>query len=595
MNFRVTPQDSTIIRKIHFPWRIVWVEILLVSAALGAGGLFARNLLREHFVHQVQTQALDTLKALSVDLPQKLPPDWCASHAAGTGFRLTAIARDGQVVCDSERDASTMENHAERPEILQAMAQAFGESERHSATLNLDMLYTAVRVRNGDLVLREAIPLLALAQTFWVDDLSLFTLLAAFALVFALVIFWAGKSFSSPMQRILQKASGEDPRTWLEQSALNPGGEWSDLELALDRIQSDLIQKTEQLSREREELATLMSAISDAIFAVDLEGSPLFFNSRFALLFGGKDFQERKPRLGEIFRAPEILKAYQGVFTEGRTQNVSVSLHMAGNSVTHDFTLAVAPLHRADATVYGAVGIFHDVTELKRAEKIRIDFVANVSHELRTPLTAIKGYADTLKEDVAQKRFDSSEKFLEIILKNVDRLMSLIRDLLELSWLESSPSEEGIAKSPISTRELTERALVQLEKRRAEKNHRIETSFGAASVNGDPARAEQVVVNLLENAIKYTPASGRISVRWESVPGAVRLQVSDNGPGIAPEHYPRLFERFYRVDQARSRDVGGTGLGLAIVKHIMQRHGGSISVSGEPGGGTTFTCLFPLK
>jgi two-component system phosphate regulon sensor histidine kinase PhoR len=569
---------STGTLKSRFPWRVIWVEILLVIAALGAGGMVARGFLRHHFALQIHEQAQDTLKALSVDLPKEVPPSWCQAHSRGTDLRLTVIAWDGKVLCDSEHDPSAMENHANRPEVRDALAQGFGKSERHSATLNRDMLYSAIRTGHqnpqenpsGGVVLREAMTLQTLQKSLRVYDLSLAILLVSFATFFALVIYWGGKT-----------------------SSVN-SGEWSDLENALDQIQSDLILKTEQLSREREELATLMSAISDAIFAADLEGNPLFFNSRFALLFGGKEFQARKPRLGEIFRIPEILRAYQEAFTEGRTQNVDVSLHMSGDSMTHDFTLAVAPLHRDDATVYGAVGIFHDVTELKRAEKIRIDFVANVSHELRTPLTSIKGYADTLKEDMALKRYDSSEKFLEIILKNVDRLMSLIRDLLDLSWLESSQGEEGFSKSSVGTRELTERALLQLEARRAQKNHSIETSYGADIVDVDSARAEQVVVNLVENAIKYTPAGGKISVRWDKLPNAVRLQVSDNGPGIAPEHYPRLFERFYRVDQARSRDVGGTGLGLAIVKHIMQRHGGAISVSGEPSGGTTFTCIFPV-
>jgi two-component system phosphate regulon sensor histidine kinase PhoR len=569
MAFQVSIGNS----KGRFPWRIVFVEILLVCAALGAGGMVARGFLRSHLSLQIQVQAQDTLKALSVDLPAEIAPDWCLVHSKGTDFRLTAIASDGRVLCDSEREASAMGNHLDRPEVQEALAQGSGKSERRSDTLGQDMLYSAIKASQGagqnPVVLRQAVSLGALQKSLHVYDFSLAVLLFSFAAFFVLVIFWAGKSTTVD------------------------AGEWSDLESALDRIQSDLIQKTDQLSREREELATLMSAISDAIFAVDLEGNPLFFNSRFALLFGGKEFQARKSRLGEIFRAPEILRAYQEAFTEGRTQNVSVALHMSGDSVTHDFTLAVAPLHRADATVYGAVGIFHDVTELRRAEKIRIDFVANVSHELRTPLTAIKGYADTLKEDVALKRYDTSEKFLEIILKNVDRLMNLIRDLLDLSWLESSQGEEGFVKTPVGTRELTERALVQLEKRRAEKNHSIETFFGAERVDVDSRRAEQVVVNLVENAIKYTPAGGKISVRWDKLQTSVRLQVSDNGPGIAPEHYPRLFERFYRVDQARSRDVGGTGLGLAIVKHIMQLHGGSISVSGEPGGGTSFTCIFP--
>jgi two-component system phosphate regulon sensor histidine kinase PhoR len=580
----------------RFPWRIVGAEILMISLVLGLGGITARDFLRSHFVEQVHLHAHGTLKALSVDLPESPPPHWCSARAAGAGFRLTVIAADGKVLCDSERDSSSMENHLDRPEVQQALAQGYGESERQSSTLNEEMLYSAVRVGRGNLILREAIPLPVLAQSFKAYDLSLFLLLVVFAAAFSAVVLWAGRSFSFPMRRVLDKALGEESRNVASFSARNEGlFEWSELETALDRIQSDLIQKTEQLSREREELSALMSAISDAIFAVDLEGKPLFFNSRFALLFGGKDFQSRKPRLGEIFRAPEILKAYQVVFSEGRTQNISVSLHMSEQALSHDFSLAVAPLHRADSTVYGAVGIFHDVTELKRAEKIRIDFVANVSHELRTPLTAIKGYADTLKEDVALKRFDSAEKFLEIILKNVDRLMSLIRDLLDLSWLESSQGEEGMQIKPISTQELTERALMQLEKRRAEKNHRIETAFDAATVDADSVRIEQVVINLVENAIKYIPAGGRISVRWENEKDAVQLEVSDNGPGIAPEHYPRLFERFYRVDQARSRDVGGTGLGLAIVKHIMQRHGGSVSVSEAIGGGTRFTCRFPKK
>jgi two-component system phosphate regulon sensor histidine kinase PhoR len=580
-------------RKSQFPWRIVLMEIVLMSASLGAGGIAVRQYLKQDFVEQVQTQARGTLKALSVDLPAVLPSDWCALHARGTDFRLTVIALDGSVLCDSHADPATMENHSDRPEIIAALKEGYGQSLRPSVTLRENMLYSALRVKGHGLLLREAIFPETLSNALTLFDVALWTLLSALAAIFALLIFWAGKNFATPMQRLILKASGQPNELLTTEGIRNELGEWSDLESALDRIQSDLLQKTEQLSREREELATLMSAISDAILAVDLEGSPLFFNSRFVLLFGGKDFQARKPRLGETFRAPEILRAYHGVFSEGRTQNVDLLLHAAGDTVPRDYSLAVAPLHRGDGTVYGAVGIFHDVTELKRAEKIRIDFVANVSHELRTPLTAIKGYADTLREDISQQRFDSAEKFLGIILKNVDRLMSLIRDLLDLSWLESSQGEEGMVKSRIQTQELTERALLQLESRRAQKNHTIETRYDARELDGDAPRVEQVVINLVENAIKYTPAGGKIRVAWEKLPGTVRLTVSDNGPGIAPEHYPRLFERFYRVDQARSREVGGTGLGLAIVKHIMQRHGGAISVSADSSGGTKFTCLFP--
>lgn len=364
-------------------------------------------------------------------------------------------------------------------------------------------------------------------------------------------------------------------------------------DIKLNQIQTDLKQKTEALSQEREELATLMSAISDAILAVDLAGKPLFFNSRFALSFFGKERGTRQPHLGEVFRAPEILDAFHAALDQGVNQQTSIKLYVKNDPVPRFFSLSIAPLRREEGPVYGAVGIFHDVTELKRAENIRIEFVANVSHELRTPLTAIKGYTDTLREDVANKRYDTASQFLEIIARNADRLMRLIVDLLDLSSLESQDAAEKMNITSVDTSDLTKRVLTQLESRRADKGHTIETLYTAAQVIADPARAEQVLINLLENSIKYIPTSGKVIVKWEKTPKSVLLKVSDNGPGIPVEHHSRLFERFYRVDQARSRELGGTGLGLAIVKHIMQQHGGSVWVNSDSGKGTEFVCQFP--
>lgn len=370
-------------------------------------------------------------------------------------------------------------------------------------------------------------------------------------------------------------------------------GEWADLETAYRRTQTDLQQQSDQLSREREELATLMSAISDGILAVDIVGKPLFFNSHFALLFFDREQRDRQPHLGEIFRTPEVLNAFQSALQDGQSRELSVPLYVKQSEIPRYFSVSVAPLRREVGPVYGAAGIFHDVTELKRAEKIRIEFVANVSHELRTPLTAIKGYTETLREDVAQGRFDTAGKFLEIVSRNVARLQSLIGDLLDLSALESREPNDRFQKTPVSTRELTERVIAQVESRRTEKLQTIESNFEAERVDGEPARIEQVLVNLLENAVKYVPQRGKITVSWVREGGSVLLKVADNGPGIPPEHHSRLFERFYRVDQARSRDLGGTGLGLAIVKHIMQRHGGSVWVKSAIGKGTEFICQFP--
>lgn len=370
----------------------------------------------------------------------------------------------------------------------------------------------------------------------------------------------------------------------------------SQLEETVARANVDLEQKSRALAQEQGELATVMTAIADGILAVGLDGRPLFYNSSLAMLFLDRSLEERRPTLTEIFRDPGVLEAYTTVLKENRTLETGLSLMIRNDpQAPHFFSLSIAPLRNQDGTVYGAVGIFHDVTELKRAEQIRMEFVANVSHELRTPLTAIKGYTDTLIQDVAAGQFSAAGKFLGIVARNVDRLMQLIEDLLSLSALESGEGHEGLNLQPVATKELTERVLAALDPARRAKYHEIVAQYGVSHVYADPARAEQVLTNLLENAIKYVPETGRIRVEWASNqnPNGVSLIVADNGPGIPAEALPRLFERFFRVDKARSRELGGTGLGLAIVKHILQRHGGSVSVTSSPEQGTAFRCYFP--
>jgi two-component system phosphate regulon sensor histidine kinase PhoR len=409
---------------------------------------------------------------------------------------------------------------------------------------------------------------------------------------------FVGRRLYSPLRDLLKRVKNPVDRISDQELTRSEPEDWAELEFAFDQIQTDLKVKTDTLMREREELATLMSALSEAILAVDVEGNLMFFNSRFAFLF--LDKVEKDPRanracLGEIFRAPALLQAFEKVLKEGAHQQIDVPLFVKHDAIARHFSLSVAPLKRENGATYGAIGVFHDVTELKKAEKIRIDFVANVSHELRTPLTSIKGYTETLRQDLERQDYRSADKFIEVISRNANRLMRLIEDLLDLSSLESSEANEEVsqAKSEVDLRELTTKVLQQLELRRAEKNHTIETFYEADGVHAEPERTEQVLVNLLENAIKYTPSAGKLTVRWARSPEAVRLHVSDNGPGIPAEHQPRLFERFYRVDQARSRELGGTGLGLAIVKHIMQRHGGSAWVVSELGKGSEFICEFP--
>ena len=426
--------------------------------------------------------------------------------------------------------------------------------------------------------------------------------LAILLVVFIPASAFMGRRLYSPLQNLLRKAKAPFDALSDQDLTRKDAEEWAELEFTLDQIRTDLKQKSDALVREREELATLMSALSEAILAVDPEGRPMFFNSRFALLFMEKmekDLRTRQAHLGETFRSPGVLHAFEKVLKEGIHQQIDVPLFVKNDPLQRHFSLSVAPLRKEAGTVYGAIGVFHDVTELKRAEKIRIEFVANVSHELRTPLTSIKGYTDTLRLDAARGDFTAAGKFLDVIARNAERLMRLIEDLLDLSSLESGEAVEAGGNDPsftiteVDVRELTSKVIQQLEKRRAFKNQTIEAIFDVNATRGDANRIEQVLVNLLENAIKYTPEGGNLSVRWSDSPKGTRVHVRDNGPGIPTEHHSRLFERFYRVDQARSRELGGTGLGLAIVKHIMQRHNGSAWVVSEMGKGSEFICEFP--
>jgi len=294
--------------------------------------------------------------------------------------------------------------------------------------------------------------------------------------------------------------------------------------------------------------------------------------------------------MSEILRSPDVLEAYNETLETGKAIRTVVTIDVPNERLPRVFQLAVGPLRKKhNQEVYGAVGVFHDITELKQAERVRIDFVANVSHELRTPLTSIHGYLQTIRQDVEEKRFDQLDPFIKIVDGNVDRLRRLVEDLLDLSSLESG---KALHIETVPLRELTQSVLDQLQFR----DHVLKLNFEAETLLADPQRLSQVLRNLLENAVRYVPKGRTIEVSWRELPdGGVALHVRDDGPGIPQEHHSRLFERFYRIDESRSRSFGGTGIGLSIVKHIMQRHGGSVRLQSVAGEGSEFICQFPSQ
>jgi two-component system phosphate regulon sensor histidine kinase PhoR len=355
---------------------------------------------------------------------------------------------------------------------------------------------------------------------------------------------------------------------------------------SLEKIQRDLVAQTETLTFEREQLRTVMGSISDAIIAIDSSENIQFYNGQFVVMLGSTITQPMdRLTLIDLFRDPEILMVFRIALQEGRPASLKAKPFHDGR---HYYSLSVSPVRgSADRPVSAAIGIFHDVTELKTAEQMRIDFVANVSHELRTPLTAIKGYSDLLKQEY-------NVNYLNVIDRNVQRLMSLIQDLLDLSQIDAG--KDTLHKEKIDLHELTERAQSQIQALMEQKHQTLEIEYLTDSLFADPQRLEQILVNLLENAHKYTPDFGHIKVSWEESLKRqdILLKVKDSGPGIAKEHQSKLFDRFYRINEGRSTSAThGTGLGLAIVKHIMQRHGGAVWVESEVGQGSQFVCQFP--
>jgi len=344
--------------------------------------------------------------------------------------------------------------------------------------------------------------------------------------------------------------------------------------------------------QELDELKILQTAISDGVLVVDDQLTPIFFNSKLRLLFPMSDMGPNLNETLSFIHNLEVVNGFREVMETGKAITLHAQKFHFSDGGRIYLSVSLSPL-KVGSNARGVIGIFHDVTELKTAEQMRIDFVANVSHELRTPLTSIQGYVETLLEDAESGR-KVETSYLKVVQRNTQRLLTLIDDLLDLSTLESNPA--ALHKEKLDTHAISERVMVNLShKSQLKKQHISVNSIEGPQVFADPRRLEQVLTNLLDNAIKFTPNEGKIKIDWfenlES-PG-VFLKISDTGPGITAKHHARLFERFFRVDKARSRDMGGTGLGLAIVKHIMQSHQGTVEVESTPGEGTTFICAFP--
>jgi two-component system phosphate regulon sensor histidine kinase PhoR len=495
-----------------------------------------------------------------------------------TETRTTIIARDGLVLADTEADPKTMENHAGRPEVAAALKGNTGAATRLSHTVGVEFLYVAVP--SGDKVVRLAYPLATLRKHL--EDIR-GTLLrgTALALLFALALAIAvAQNISTRLKRIVRFAEQVAAGDLSARIAERSGDEIAQVAMALDKTARRLEENFAAVRESRLQLEALLNSMTDGVIAVSPEMKVLWANQAINRMI------HQTPRIGvpvtELIRHPDFLSALRTALGS-KQRETAIAASLVGR---RSFSITAEPLPDG-----GVVSVLHDISEIERVEKTRRDFIANVSHELRTPLTSIRGYAETLLDSKEIGNGDARE-FLQVIRRNAERMARLTEDLLVLARVESG--EEKLDLRPHPARQLVADAASSMQEsaRAAE----VEISLGTipeAEVLADSYAIHQVFANLISNALRYAQSGRRVLIGAEEHPGTVEFYVQDFGPGIASEHLPRIFERFYRVDKARSRETGGTGLGLAIVKHIVLNHGGTVRVESSVGHGSTFFFSLP--
>jgi two-component system phosphate regulon sensor histidine kinase PhoR len=581
-------------------WKLALTFFGLLLSVLLTVDFFAERALRHDYERATFAQLATIARFAQMRLPQfpthPKPEElsevrgWAAQLGQG-GVRVTVIAANGQVLADSESDASTMENHADRPEFREALANGNGRSARRSVTLKRDLLYYAVRqdIEGAPpVVLRFALSLEDADQVVVSFRRSLWLASFVILLVAGGASLLVSRSVADRVERLREFSRRVAEGDFRPLSGDGSGDALEALGAALNQTAARMDRTIRTLTEERNMSAAILGSMVEGVAVVNGSERLVFANQGFAEILGLDVPPKSGSALVEVVRQTELIEAVRQVLAGHSRVEAEI---VTGTLRQHFFAATVAAVRAGETS--GAVVVLHDITELRKLERVRRDFVANVSHEFKTPLTAIQGFSETLLAgaiDDPQNR----ERFLGIILEHSRRLARLTDDLLKLSQMDADRLEVEIRG--VSVAELIDSCLQTAQHRAAEKELEVTADFpaGLPNIAGDRRRLAEVLQNLLDNAIQYTLAGGRIIVSAALRGTDVVFTVADTGIGIPKVDQSRIFERFYRVDAARSREAGGTGLGLAIAKHLVEVHGGRIWVESEIGHGSKFHFSVPV-
>lgn len=513
--------------------------------------------------------------------------------AQGTDLRITLVDRKGAVLADSsesEEELDTMDNHATRPEIAAAFRKETGISTRYSMTLKTKMLYVAIPIFEKEKILgavRTALPVTRIDAILGsIRGPVALTVLFAILIVLTAGIFF-NRQLSKRIRCISSGAERYAREDWSEKILMNGQDELTMLAATMNQMAASLHTRIEDLESEKSKIAAILTHMKDGVIAIDRRKTCLMINPAATQTFETGVMPISGKSLIEITRHPQLEMLVDRAFLEKKNLGGDIETSGRSRRIIH-VTVLIPDTSIRDL---GGILVFHDMTELRRLENTRKEFVSNVSHELRTPLTSIKGFIETLLHG-ASKDPVLSEKFLRIMDEETSRLGRLVEDILTLGEIEQGTSL--LKKEKIDLASLIPAILEHFKPRAKEHQLTIENPLESPLViSGDKDKVRQIFMNLIDNAIKFSKPGGRIAFRAEAGTKGITVFVEDTGIGISEEAQGRIFERFFREDKTRSKELGGTGLGLAIVKHIMEAHGGHASCQSRPGQGSTFSVFFP--
>jgi len=569
--------------KLSFAKKLTASYLFVVAVTLLFTGVFLSHRLKRSFLFHLEESLSAQTKLIAENVPAdpKSLQGWAIAEGQKVGGRITVIDPSGVVLADSERTAEEvhrMDNHSTRPEVQEALVQGSGESMRHSATLNEDMLYFALPLNLKRGVIRFALPVTEVHQRVTAFQKDLLKVGAAAFLVAIGVAWMTMRKISEPLRDLLSSMGMETQ------------DELGDLARTYSTMAARIEEKVRDLSRERTQLGAILSTLIESIVAIDHQGKLLFLNPAAKKLFGIQTEDLRGRPYLEVLRHSPLNEVLSETLSQRHTVQKEITLHAPEERV---ISVHALPVDYGQGQT-GVLAALHDITELRKLETIRRDFAANVSHELKTPLTSIKGYVETLL-DGAVEDTEHSRSFLTTIQEHTNNLSRLIDDILDLSAIESD--RVVFRFESIIVKEVADKIMKALEPMAKAKKVSIKLNLPESlpKVLADREKLAQIIMNLIDNAIKFNKAGGRVTLSASPQENMLLIKVEDTGRGIPAEDLPRVFERFYRGDKSHSREVPGTGLGLAIVKHLVEAHQGTIEVRSVPEQGSSFQFTLRLS